>query len=232
MSRTKPLHDLQLLDHQSDTALDRLARVDAALGRAPAVVRARAALEARLAELAGVEAAFSSGQAQRHALRDRIAAEEALLYGGRTVSARELEAQKANIDAHRRRMAALDDEALTVLLDRDAAEAAAEAARQALAEAEAAAAATDAQLQQAQLKLRAGLKDLAPRIARARAEVPAADLSLYDRLRSDPRRNGVSVAKLAGEACSGCGRTLTTAEAQRAALALTQCPACGRILHA
>ena len=232
MSRTSPLYDLQRIDQQRDHALRQLARVEAALGRSPAVVAARAAHDDAAATLARVEQALAASQAERHGLRDRIEREEAALYGGRGVAARELEAQKANVDAHRRQLAALDDGALALMLERDAAQAEADAAAAALAAAVAKAAGNDAQLREAHGKLSAGLDALAPRRERARAAVAADDLALYDRLRADPKRNGVAVAALVGDACGGCGRGLTSAEAQRAAAERTQCPACARVLHA
>lgn len=232
MSRTTPLHDLQRLDLQHDQALRQLARVEAALGRSPAVVAARTVHQGATAEVARVDQALGACQAERHALRDRIEREEAALYGGRGVAARELEAQKANIDAHRRQLAGLDDRALALMLERDGAQAAADDAAAALAAAVATAAGHDAQLREAHLKLSAGLKALGPRRERARAAVAADDLALYDRLRADPKRNGLAVAALVGDACGGCGRGLTSAEAQRAAAERTQCPACARVLHA
>lgn len=232
MSRTKPLHDLQVLDQQRDTALDRLTRIEHAMGRAPAVVAAQKALAEGEAALARVEESLTACQAQRQTLKARMAAEEAQLYGGRTASAREIEGQKANLDAHQRQLSDLDDAALALMLERDAAADAAAGARRAVDEAMAAAEGTDAQLRAAHARLTEGLAALGPRLEQARSQVAAADLALYDRLRADAKRGGVSVAKLTGEACGGCGRTLTSAETQRAAAVLTQCPACGRILHA
>lgn len=231
MSRTKPLHDLQLLDQQHDAAQSRLQRIEQALGRTPAVAAAQAALEAREAERTRVDDALAACQAKRRALRERMASEEAQLYSGRTASAREIEGQKANLDAHGRLLATLDDEALRLMLERDAAEEAARAAQRALDEASAAAANTQAQLRAAHTRLGEGLAGLAPRRLAARALVPPADLVLYDRLRGDAKRGGIAVAKVASEACGGCGRTLTSAETQRATVALAQCPTCGRILH-
>jgi predicted nucleic acid-binding Zn-ribbon protein len=232
MSRTKPLHDLQVLDQQRDTALDRLTRIEHAMGRAPAVVAAQTALAACEAALARVEESLAACQARRQTLKARLAAEEAQLYGGRTASAREIEGQKANLDAHQRQLSDLDDAALALMLERDAAADAAAGARRSVDEAMAAAEGTDAQLRAARTRLTDGLAVLGPRLEQARSQVAAADLALYDRLRADTKRGGVSVAKVTGEACGGCGRALTSAETQRAAAALTQCPACGRILHA
>ncbi len=232
MSRTKPLHDLQQIDQLVDHTARQLARVEAALGKAPAVAAARAARDAAAAELARVDEALAKCQAERRDLRDRIDREEAALYGGRGVAARELEAQKANIDAHRRQLEVLDDRALEWMLARDAAQAGFDRADGDLAAAVATAAGHDAQLHAAHRKLRAGLASLAPRRDEARALVDADDLALYDRLRGDPKRGGIAVAEVAGDACGGCGRALTSAETQRAAAQRTQCPACGRVLHA
>lgn len=231
MSRTKPLYDLQTLQSQSDAARAKLVRVDAVFGRAPAVVAARGALEECTVALASVERSLEACQSERHALRDRIAAEEKRLYDGHGGSVRELEAQKANIDAHRRQLGVLDDRALGLMLSRDESAAAAEAAHGALTQAAATAAGNDAKLIEAHGKLEAMLAALEPRIAEALTHVEATDLALYTRLRSDPRSNGIAVAKVTGDACGGCGRSLTTAEAQRAAAVLTRCPACGRIVH-
>lgn len=231
MSRTKPLYDLQTLESQGDAARAKLARIDAVVGRAPAVVAARSAHDGVAAAFASVEAELNACQSERHALRDRIAAEEARLYGGRGVPARELEAQKANLDAHRRQLGALDDRALGLMLSRDEAASSVARAKDALDAAVAAAAGNDAKLIEAHGKLEALLAALGPRVAEARGRVAPPDLALYARLRDDPRRNGIAVAKVGGDACGGCGRSLTSAEAQRAAAVLTQCPACGRILH-
>jgi predicted nucleic acid-binding Zn-ribbon protein len=230
MHRARLLLELQSVDLRRDDAVRRLKVVMAKLQGSPEVQAARRELEAADAELADVDHALRGDSQQRDALRERIAGEEAKLYGGRVTAPKELQNLEREVESFKKQLSALEDRVLEHMLRRDEALARQRTAKSAVAAAEADSA-------EAMTALTGEKQDLARRIraidverAEVAAGVSAADAKVYDRLR--PLKERRPVASLKSDECGECGiqvprSTRTQAEAQAG---LVFCPGCGRVL--
>lgn len=205
MSEEHPLVVLQ----QLDTRLDQIRHARGHLPEQAAVDEATVALRrARVAEQEATDARHAVQREERRledevgALDAKIAREEGRLFDGSVTAARELQALQDEIASLKRRRSEIEDELLVQMeaaepLDAtlDAATATAESAAGALAAATAAADAAAAALVEQENLVRPERDDAA-------AAVDAADLEVYDQLRS--RRGGVVVGVLDGRRCSAC----------------------------
>lgn len=236
MESLEPL--LVVQDH--DLALDRLRHRHATLPEREQVARAQtdvAALDADiaarrepLAELARTEQRFED-EAQK--LSDQADAAHARLYSGEITSPKELQALQADVDQLRRHQAAVEEQAIEVMEQREPLEAelaAVTARREArvgeLTVAEAALAAAVAEVE-AEIVAEQALRD------GAAAGVDAAVLALYERCRANSTTR-VGAARLVGHTCQGCHLTIpaTEVDALRKAApgAVAHCDNCGAIL--
>lgn len=206
----------------------------------------RARLDAKLAEIAALEAQVADLSERRGAigrdlkrLEDEVAVVEARraetdakLYGGAVNAARELQALQDELASLKRRQTSLEDDELELMeaaepLDADLARLAAE---QAAADEEATA--LTAALAEAETSVSA---DLERALAAREAGVEGIDdalLAEYTRLRS--QLGGIAVAPLVGTSCGGCHLSLSAVEVDHIrktpAGAMVHCEECGRIL--
>jgi hypothetical protein len=230
MSRTRGLQDLQTIDLQAAQATARLARIETALADDTAGAELRAAHAGAEREQAAGRRALQAIQDERASLKARLATEERRMYDGSTTSPKELQGLQREVEALRRRLAALDDEALTRMLAVDAADARLAEATERLATAEQASAGRHAAQLAERDKLKAALAHLERARVRHAPAVPPDQLALYEQVR---RQVGVrAVAEIKDENCGACGihlpRHLLDDAARRAEL--TTCGHCGRIL--
>ena len=206
----------------------------------------RARLDAKLAEIAALEAQVADLSERRGAigrdlkrLEDEVAVVEARraetdakLYGGAVNAARELQALQDELASLKRRQTSLEDDELELMeaaepLDADLARLAAE---QAAADEEATA--LTAALAEAETSVSAALqRALAAREAGVEG-IDDALLAEYTRLRS--QLGGIAVAPLVGTSCGGCHLSLSAVEVDHIrktpAGAMVHCEECGRIL--
>ena len=234
MSRSRSLHDLQTIDLQRDEIVNRSRVVLNGLRDTSAVDGARKALgktDARVEKSFGL---LRTLEAERNTVRERIEKDEKTLYDGRFTSPKELQNLKASIDSQQRRLAAIEDELLTALLSRDDATAARESASERLGKAESDLASRRAALMADRDVLKVEAMEVETRRVEARSRIPAADLVVYDLLRSNRALGGIAVALLAADGCRACGATLPVQDAERARAqnSLVRCDSCDRIIHA
>jgi predicted nucleic acid-binding Zn-ribbon protein len=204
----------------------------------------------RLVELdertAGLEAERAEPQSQRDELareqkrledevalvEEKVASVDRQLYGGGVTSPKEAQALQADLESLRRRQSQLEDQVLELMeqiepLDESLAGSQAELADLA---------STRAEVQGALAAAEASVDEELARVdgirASLAAQVPAALLDEYERLR--PQMDGVAVARLQGGTCQGCHLTLAAAEVDEIrrlpADAIVHCPDCGRLL--
>lgn len=200
-----------------DLALDQLRHRRAGLAGRAAMAEADAAivgLDATLAD-AGGRAAELGRTSKR--LEDEVASLEAkaadaerTLYGGTVKAPRELSALQDEIESVRRRARHLEDQLLEVMeqaepvtaeVERLETERRAQLARREAAEADVAA---------GEAEIEAELGDVATQRAAAVATVPADLVATYERLRA--RLDGIGIARLDGNRCTGCHLTLPATE--------------------
>jgi predicted nucleic acid-binding Zn-ribbon protein len=233
MTRSKDLHDLQVLDSKRDKDVRRLREVIVALRGVDSLKLARERGVTAEAELAELERGLRAVEAVRDDLKASVARDEQHLYQGKAMHPKELEGQQMALASHRAQLAARDDEALELLLARDEARTKVEQAAADLQAEEEALAERMAELKRERIQLAHAIKDMEPVLAQARERVRSADLARYDRLRSSSALHGLAVATLEGDVCHGCGQQLPRQEAGRARGqdALVACPGCGRLVH-
>lgn len=206
----------------------------------------RARLEAKLAEIAQIEAQTATLAERRDAInRDlaRLEAEVATvearraetdgkLYGGAVSAPRELHALQDELASLKRRQSSLEDDELELMeqaepIDADLARLADQHAA-----ADEEATTMTAALAEVEATIAADLERVQAERAEAVAGVDAALLGDYERLRH--QRGGVAVARLEGSTCGGCHLILSAVEVDHIrrtpAGAMVHCEECGRIL--
>ncbi len=165
-------------------------------------------------------------------VENKLAVEQARLYGGTVSLIRELQAMQTEIDALKRRRSTLEDAVLEAMTEReplDTEVAGLEGRRVALDDK---AGGLRAVVAEAQFAIDAELEvELAARAAAVEG-IPDAVVASYERLRS--RLDGVGAARLVNGRCDGCHLSLSRTELSMALReppdALLHCEQCGRIL--
>lgn len=230
-----PTNDLWLLQ-ETDIALDSrrgsLADAESRLGEAEDLTALRERVAGLRVAMRAAEALQKDVEIEADALREKVAAEEAKLYGGSIKNPKELKDLQGEIDQLKRHLSAVEDRDLEAMTATDGAQAE-------LGAAEAEFATLDSTWRDEQAELTERIERLRREIAeheevrRGRAESIEPDLLLtYDRLRAI--HQGKGVARLDRNLCMGCRISLPVSlvNRTRAGSTLTQCPNCERILIA
>jgi predicted nucleic acid-binding Zn-ribbon protein len=166
------------------------------------------------------------------AVERRITEVDRRLYSGEVSASRELQAMAAEIEALKRRRSDLEDQALSVMEEREPVDAE-------VSELEAQRLALDERAEGAQAAIARAEAVIDAELAverETRSELAAAlppDLATqYDRLRA--RLGGIGAARLVSGSCTGCHLTLSATELDRIRRApadtVQHCEQCGRIL--
>ncbi|HUS15678.1 MAG TPA: hypothetical protein VM536_11755 [Chloroflexia bacterium] len=231
MIRTTQLFELQQVDSQSDDLLRRVLGINAALGNSESL---RPLREAQ----AAAQAALAAGQEQLRAIShevDELSAHLALqskrLYDGSIKNSKELVAIEHDVASTKQVRSVREDRMLEAMEAVDQQQAALDALTQELEVAE-----TEWQRNQEGMledkdKIDTQLRALRTHRARMAAEVPPADLQLYERLRK--AKHGIAITALEHDICHACrvkvsgGIAVTARQGQEFAY----CPSCARILH-
>ncbi|HEX8770171.1 MAG TPA: C4-type zinc ribbon domain-containing protein [Acidimicrobiales bacterium] len=233
------VYDELLHVQEHDTAADRLTHRRETLpeaARLNAVSDSIAAVEGVLAET--VERRDAALKVERR-LEDELGGVEAKikdletrLYSGQVGVIRELQALQADIESLRRRRAALEDEFLGAMGEREPIDEevrALEAERERL---DGEGSQLRATIAEAQASIEAELKVETEARAQAAAAVPADLLALYEQIRT--KEDGIGAAALVNGRCGGCHLALPATELDRMKReppdALVRCEQCGRIL--
>lgn len=233
----QPLLDLQDVDLQHDRLLDRLAKLPekgeltALEGRMAEVRAAIAAVEARAEDIIRE---MNRLEADVRAAEDKIAREEAKLYGGEVSNPKELSALQSEIEMLKRRKGPVEDAAIEQLMARD--DAYEERARL---QAELDDLGKEADALRAVIQSKAGdidgeMATVTGQRETLRGQVPEDLLELYETLRESKR--GVGAGKLQGGTCTACREALSAMEvdrikqAARAGESRFRCEHCRRIL--
>ena len=230
----------RLLEVQElDTALDQLRHRRANLPAREQLT----AVESQLADLAStltqvqqerdaVARRQSDFEGELRAAEARVLEIEGRMYGGTVSASRDLQAMAGEVESLKRRRSTLEDHILETMDEREPID----AEVQRLEEAQLTATGEADELQSAIAAAEAEInaeeaKELDARAALV-ADVPAALLEQYERIRS--RNGGIGAARLVGTSCSGCHLSLPAVEIDRLTRAkadeVVLCDLCGRIL--
>jgi predicted nucleic acid-binding Zn-ribbon protein len=230
VSQAAALYYLQTLDSDRGVSQKRLAEVEELLGQDEAIRLAQAAhdeadstLRAGRGHVHDLEMAITS-------LESKIKSTEERLYNGSVSNPRELQSMQEEVASLHRRIGSLEEELLEAMMGVEESETAAEEAHRRL----------EAITQERSDELRAltgeketlesRLKTLSEEIARARGQISAEHLRLYDEVRST--HGGLAVAQVVDGVCGVCGVGPTSSQLQRVQHGEVECcPTCGRILY-
>jgi len=228
-----------LLVQAADTTVDQLrhrrgslperSSVTAAEAEAVSAKRVHEALAAQVAELAARQSELEDLLGVTEARADAV---ETRLRGGESTAARDIVRWGEEVDSLRERARVLEDQAFTVLVEREAAELEMAGAAEQLS-----GAVEEVRSQRGQLA--AAEEELDGKLARVEAErstyagrVPEELLARYDRLRA--HLGGIGASRLEDGRCTGCHLALSPRDLDDARRApedeVLSCEACGRIL--
>ncbi|MGI8586561.1 MAG: zinc ribbon domain-containing protein [Chloroflexia bacterium] len=231
MSRTSLLFELQQLDTQGDDALRRALAINAALGETESL---RGVREAHTEAVAALEAAHEVLRPVSHEvdkLSDHLALQSGRLYDGSVKNPKELAAIQHDVTYSKQVKAAKEDLLLEAMEAVEQRQAALDEATRQLELAE-----TEWQRRQDGMleekdAVDSRLRALRTHREKLAADVPPADLQLYERLRKAKR--GVAVAAMVHDICQACRVAISGGPAVTAKQGTTfvNCPSCGRILH-
>ena len=229
MSQARVLYDLQQIDTEIRTKKQRLGEVLRLQKEPPALVAARAAAAAADADLHDWRARHRDLTLEIGTVADKATRSEERLYSGTVKVPKELTDLQHEVEALGRRQAALEDEALLLMMEIDERKgflSNAESEVEKLAGDFSIAAATYHQEQQS---LAIHLNSLIEKRARQVTLAQPPLLKSYDNLIR--QKNGVAVAALRGNKCLGCQLTLSGNVIRAVGEGkLVYCDNCGRIL--
>jgi len=220
---------LQSIDTRLDRHRKRYAEIQAELKMPGSLVQAQ---DAKQKAEERVEHWRKERQKRETAVADqnrRIKAQEQKLYGGKIKDPREQVALQKNVESLKRYLETLEEGVVEAILELEQAEKDLDIAGKTLSKAQAAWAQQEAALLAEKEALIADARKLKAKRAQVSNHIPAPNLKQYEALRSS--KQGLAVATLRGDSCSGCGATLPTAMRQQLhSDVLVFCPICGRIL--
>lgn len=228
--RVRSLHLLQNTDVKLADAGDRLESVLSALREPEELVEARDGVGEIEARGADARRRLRQKELDLEAVREKLASEEARLYGGRVTHPRELEGLEQEVQSLKRRRGQLEDEVLEVMMAQEETEAELEEMSE-----------RHRVLDNTWEKDRAGLleeeKTLRERVEQLSAlrqeqakAMDSEDLASYEDLRG--RKGGQAVAVVEQGVCGGCGVAVPPSQIQKVLRGqdLVRCDNCERFL--
>ena len=230
MNPGKQLHDLQEIDLDLESKVERLSQVERQLSHNEALSRAKEELESKQQQLAELE---KKQKAAEYATDDLVAKAKPLrekLYGGSVKNPKELANLEHQVEQLKSQTKRQEDATLEIMGQVEA-----------MQEEVAVQAGNVERLEEEWQKKREELLveqgGLASAIDTARkkreeaiATIEPSHLELYESVRV--RKRGYAVARVEQGRCQGCRITLSMSEVTRARVGeLVQCDSCGRILY-
>lgn len=229
MSQARVLYDLQQIDSEIRAKKQRLGEVLRLQKEPPALVEARERVQTITTDLQQWQTRHKDLSLEIASLADNAKRSEERLYSGTIKNTKELTDLQHEVEALGRRQAALEDEALLLMMEIDERKgflSNAESEVEKLAGDFSIAAATYHQEQQS---LAIHLNSLIEKRARQVTLAQPPLLKSYDNLIR--QKNGVAVAGLRGNKCLGCQLTLSANVIRAVGEGkLVYCDNCGRIL--
>jgi hypothetical protein len=228
MGMARQLYNLQSFELEIESAEKTLRQKEAMLGESRELLEVR---ERRLQAGQCLEELKKQQKAAEWEIDDiagKLSKVQQDLYGGRTQNPKELASLQHEAEGFKSKRDSLEEKALEVMEQVEAAAAELSGLDRELAAAEARWKDEQRQLAVDVEQLQGSLVELKQQKQQAAAAVDAETLECYNRLR---RQKGQAVAQVEQGTCRGCRISLSTAELQRAkGSRLVMCSSCGRIL--
>lgn len=230
MSIASDLYSLQEIDLALDSAVARLADIEAELHEPEDLLEARRLVEEKQAAVDQLRSHQSDLEWAVEEVRIKASEVEAKLYGGTVRNPKELSDLDADLTSLKAQVRKREDELLSLLVDIDDAEAQLRVAQSECAEIEATWGAGQKELRREMDQLQPEVEHLQSSRSAESAGIDRAALSLYEALRQ--RRAGRAVARVERGMCQGCRITLPVSVLQKArsGTGLVQCVSCERML--
>ena len=225
------LRRLQVLDSQIDAERERIATIEATVRDRSEYEAAQRRHQEAAVPVRKLEADQKDLDLRVGTARGQLSEVEGKLYGGRVASPRELEdLQKRDADL-RRQIGTAEERLMAVMEELEQATSASAEAEATLKRIVAERRVLEADLIAERKALAASARTSIAERDQLRSVIDAANLRLYDRLRTT--RGGQAVAEVRQRTCQGCRVTLTAALEQRLRHGeqLVICQSCGRILY-
>lgn len=230
MSQQQALYRLQKIDTELDARRARLREINALLEGNAELRAARSAVDQVRGELAPREAHIKAMSLENQSVAAQIAELSARLYDGTVGNPKELQDIENKLDELKRHRGQLETEQLEEMMAVEDLQAALAAATGKLGEAEAAWSGDQTALHDEQRRVKKEGRALKADRETALAAVEADNQALYEDLRA--HRQGLAVALLKGDTCSGCwvDQTANVVIDVRRGQHIVTCTSCGRIL--
>jgi predicted nucleic acid-binding Zn-ribbon protein len=231
VSELRQLYQLQLVDSEHQDKTRQLAMVNDDLGESDEVIRAQEAVAQTETSLGKLRAELRALEIEIGGVSAKLKQNQDRLYSGRVRNPKELSNLQEEAEALRRRRSELEDGQLDLMISMEESEAE-------LSERQARADQIEATWREEQARLQAEKEELEFRLAGLeeecdgmRSRIGAADLALYDNLRS--RLGSTAVVRLKKGTCTACGVDVPTSMARSVAHGdgKHNCPICGRLLY-
>jgi len=228
VSVAKQLYELQEVDLELESHEQALGQVVAQLRESRAVLSARSRLVSENQRLEELEHKQHSLEWEIADVTTKIAKAEEELYSGRTKNPKELANLQHEIEVLKAKRSELEDRAIEVMEQVEAATAGVGTTERELETLEAEWRAEQESLTADKERLEAELVRLKQKREMVSSQVDSEMVDLYGELK---KQKGTAVARVEQGVCRGCRLSLSNAELQRArGGSLMQCSSCGRIL--
>jgi predicted nucleic acid-binding Zn-ribbon protein len=228
MTTARQLYQLQCIELDIESKEKELEQSQARLGESQQLLDAREKLELGRQRLVGLKQQQKDAEWQADDVGAKLAAARDSLYSGSIRSPKELSSLQHEVESLQSKRDSLDEAALEIMEQVEAAAAAVEDLGRELGEVENEWRQQQKQLTESIEELKESLSVLGSQRQQALAGIDAASQDCYRRLR---QQKGQAVARVEQGTCRGCRISLSTAELQRAkGNSLVTCSSCGRIL--
>jgi len=228
MAITRQLYQLQELDLESEQEEQSLSQKIGQMGNRDVLDSAQSHLESEQQRLNELRHQHRDAEAEVDDLLSKISAAEEQLYGGKVTNPKELSGLQHEVNTMKARSDQLENKALEIIDQVEAAEASVAAATSECQKLE-----EEWYRQQKQLtdeieQLKTSLADLKEKRQQLAGQIDAPTVALYERIRQQKKP---AVAKVEQGICRACRISLSASALQKARSGQpVQCGTCGRIL--
>ncbi|HML21041.1 MAG TPA: C4-type zinc ribbon domain-containing protein [Aggregatilinea sp.] len=230
MSQQQALYRLQKIDTELDARRARLRKINVLLEGNTELRAARSAVEALKNDLAPHEAHVKDMTLENQSVISQASELSARLYGGEVSNPKELQEMEDKIAELKRRRSQLETDLLEEMMVVEELQSSLAAASDTLSAAEAAWSGDQTSLREEQKRVKKEGRALKADRETALAAVDPENQALYEELRT--QRQGIAVALLKGDTCTGCwvDQTANVVQEVRRGKGIVTCTSCGRIL--
>jgi len=228
MTTARHLYQLQCIELEIESKEKELEQSQAQLGESRQLLVARQKLAQEQQRFTELKKQQQAAEWEADDVGAKISAAQDTLYGGSIKNPKELSSLQHEIEGFKGKRDSLDEKALEVIEQAEAAAAAVQDLERELGEVKKSWRQEQKQLAASIEELKDSLEALSGERQQALTGIDADVLECYNRLR---QQKGQAVAKVEQGTCRGCRISLSTAELQRVkGNSLVMCSSCGRIL--